>query len=151
MKNVKGKVLDRQSKPVYGARVFLSDISGNITPSKLGTTTDFNGEFTLNIPDNNDGTHLTATSSDGGRNTHRYNSNITNYEFDLSYAQTQNLQEVVVTANRPTSNTSTENNKPKPNVSVDTSKYKKRIFIGLGILATLIVVVGTIYILRKNK
>jgi len=100
MKNIKGKVFDNLNNPVYGAKVFLSDISGNITPSKIGSLTDFNGEFSLNIPDNNNENYLTATSIQGGRNTQRYNSNIVNYVFDLGTAHTQNLQEVTITADR---------------------------------------------------
>ena len=100
---------------------------------------------------NKDGDYLTAKTSLGEQTITKIKDNVSEYALYLDVGRSQNLQEVVVTANRPTSNTSTENNKPKPNVNVDTSKYKKRIFIGLGILATLIVVGGTIYILRKNK
>jgi hypothetical protein len=147
MKNVKGKVLDKQNKPVYGAKVFLSDISGKITPSKIGSITDFDGNFELKIPEKNDGTHLTATSLDGGRNTQRYDSNNEKYEFDLAFPQTQNLQEVTVTANRPIDNKIEE----KPIIRVDVSKHKKRIKIALIILGSIIVLGTAIYIVKKNK
>jgi hypothetical protein len=147
MKNIKGKVIDKQGNPVYGAKVFLSDISGKITPSKIGSITDFDGYFELKIPEKNDGTHLTATSLDGGRNTQRYEPNNEKYEFDLSFSQTQNLQEVTVTANRPID----DKIKEKPVINVDTSKYKKRIKIALIILGSIIVLGATIYIIKKNK
>jgi hypothetical protein len=148
MKNIKGKVLDKQGKPVYGAKVFLSNISGKITPSKIGSITDFDGNFELKIPINNDGTHLTATSLDGGRNTQRYDPNNDNYEFDLTFAQTQNLQEVTVSAKKPIDNKVEK----KPTVSQDSSKNKKRIKVALIILGSIIFLGTTIYIVKKiNK
>jgi|688.fasta_scaffold1409505_1 hypothetical protein len=147
---ITGVVLNKDSKPESFAKVFVSDYKGSITPKKIGAITDDNGKFNLDLT-NKDGDYLTAKTSLGEQTTSKIKDNVSEYALYLDVDRSQNLQEVVVTANRPTSNTSTENNKPKPNVNVDTSKYKKRIFIGLGILATLIVVGGTIYILRKNK
>jgi hypothetical protein len=147
---ITGVVLNKDSKPESFAKVFISDYKGIITPKKIGAITDDNGKFNLDLT-NKDGDYLTAKTSLGEQTTSKIKDNVSEYSLYLDVDRSQNLQEVIVTANRPTSNTSTENNKSKPNVSVDTSKYKKRIFIGLGILATLIVVGGTIYILRKNK
>ena len=147
MKNIKGKVLDKQNKPVYVAKVFLSDISGKITPSKIGSITDFDGNFELKIPEKNDGTHLTATSLDGGRNTQRYDPNNDEYEFNLAFPQTQNLEEVIVTANRPID----DKIKNFPFIKVDTSKHKRRIKIALIILGSIIVLGTAIYIVKKNK
>ena len=147
---ITGVVYNKNKKPESFSKVFVSDFKGSITPKKIGAITDGNGKFDLDLT-NKDGDYLTAKTSLGEQTTSSIKDNVSEYALYLDVDRSQNLQEVVVTANRPTSNTSTENNKPKPNVNVDTSKYKKRIFIGLGILATLIVVGGTIYILRKNK
>lgn len=146
---ITGIVLNKYSKPESFSKVFVSDYKGSITPNKIGAITDVNGKFDLDLT-NKDGDYLTAKTSIGEQTITKIKDNVTEYALYLDVGRSQNLQEVVVTANRPNSNTSTENNKPKPNVNVDTSKYKKRIFIGLGILGTLIVIGGAIYILKKQ-
>jgi hypothetical protein len=145
--NVSGRVIDKKGEPVYGAKVFLSDISGNITASKIGAITDFDGKFNLKLPQNVDGTHLTATTTDGGRKTNVLNPSVDKYEFDLTYSREQNLPEVVVVGTRPKQ----EEEKKKPKIEVDTSKYKKWLKIGLISLASLVVIGTTIYVIRKNK
>jgi hypothetical protein len=145
--NISGRVIDKKGEPVYGAKVFLSDISGNITASKIGAITDFDGKFNLKLPQNVDGTHLTATTTDGGRKTNVLNPSVDKYEFDLTYSREQNLPEVVVIGTRPKQ----EEEKKKPKIEVDTSKYKKWLKIGLISLASLVVIGTTIYVIRKNK
>jgi hypothetical protein len=137
---ITGFVLNKDSKPESFAKVFVSDYKGSITQKKIGAITDGNGKFDLDVT-NKDGDYLTATTSNGSKVISKIKDDIFDYTLVLGDERTQQIKEVVITAQKPI----------KPKISVNTSKYKKRITIGLLILGTLIVVGGTIYIFNKQK
>ena len=138
---ITGLVYNKDKQPEPFAKVFVSDFKGTLTPKKIGVTTDDNGKFVLDTT-NKDDIYLTAKNSIGEQTITKIKDDVTDYGLFLDVDRSQNLQEVVVTAQRP---------KTKPNVQVDTDKYKNRIKWALIILAGIIVIGGTIYIVKKQK
>lgn len=138
---ITGVVLDKDNKPELFAKVVVSDYKGTMTPKKIGTTTDDEGKFNLDVT-NKDDNYLTATSVLGEKSTTTIKDNISDYTIRMGDEKSQQLGEVVVTAFRK---------KPISNVSVDTSKYKKGIKIALAILTALVIIGSTIYIVKKQK
>ena len=58
---ITGTIYDKGNKPELFAKVVVSDYKGNMTPKKIGATTDDEGKFSLDIT-NKDDNYLTATS-----------------------------------------------------------------------------------------
>jgi|688.fasta_scaffold579763_3 hypothetical protein len=151
---ITGVVLDKDNKPELFAKVVVTDYKGIMTPKKIGATTDGEGKFSLDVT-NKDDNYLTATSVLGEKSTTTIKDNISDYTIRMGDEKSQQLEEVVVTANRknppkpPKPPKSTE--PKKPNFQVDSSKYKKRLKIALFVLLGLVLVGGTIYVVRKNK
>ena len=138
---ITGVVLDKDNKPELFAKVVVSDYKGNMTPKKIGATTDGEGKFSLDVT-NKDDSYLTATSIVGEKSITTIKDNIFDYTIRMGDEKSQQLEEVVVTASRK---------KPISNVSVDTSKYKKGIKIALIILTALAIIGSTIYIVKKQR
>jgi hypothetical protein len=138
---ITGIVFNKDKNPEPFTKVFISDFKGVITPKKIGSVTDENGKFELDIT-NKDDIYLTAKTSIGEQSITKIKDDVSDYSLYLDVDRGQNLKEVVITAKRQ---------EKKPNISVDTSKYKKRITIALIILGAIIVVGGTIYIVKKQK
>jgi len=138
---ITGVVYNKDKKPEAFAKVFVSDYKGTITPKKIGSVTGDDGKFELDVTDKDD-MYLTAKTSLGEQTITKIKDDVKDYGLYLDVDRSQNLQEVVVTAKRP---------KTKPNVNVDTSKYKNRIKWTLIILAGIVVIGGTIYIVKKRN
>ena len=145
---ITGTVLDKDNKPELFAKVVVSDYKGNMTPKKIGATTDGEGKFSLDVT-NKDDSYLTATSIVGEKSITTIKDNIFDYTIRMGDEKSQQLEEVVVTADRKKPPKSTE--PKKLNIQVDSSKYKKRLKIALFVLLGLVLVGGTIYVVRKNK
>lgn len=96
---ITGRVINREAKSEPFAKVFVSKYDGLITPKKIGTTTDENGNFTLDIS-NRDGEYLSA-SIVGAKTITAIKEDVTDYLLDLGTDKTQQIKEVTVTYNRP--------------------------------------------------
>ena len=142
---ITGTIYDKGNKPELFAKVVVSDYKGNMTPKKIGATTDDEGKFSLDIT-NKDDNYLTATSVLGEKVITPIKDNIFDYTINMGDERSTQLEEVVVTANRKKPPKPT-----KPNFAIDSSKYKKRLTIALFVLLGLVLVGGTIYVVRKNK
>ena len=148
---ITGTVLDKDNKPELFAKVVVSDYKGNMTPKKIGATTDGEGKFSLDVT-NKDDSYLTATSIIGEKSITTIKDNIFDYTIRMGDEKSQQLEEVVVTADRKKPPKPPKPTEPKKlNIQVDSSKYKKRLKIALFVLLGLVLVGGTIYVVRKNK
>ncbi len=150
---IKGKVINRESKPEPFAKVFVSNRDGILTPKKIGSVTDENGNFTLDIA-NRDGEYLSA-SVVGAKTITAINEEINEYLLDLGTDKTQAIKEVTITGKKPVvkpvvTNTPTSDIN-KADIGIDTSKLKKKIKIGLIILLAIVLIGGTIYVVKKTK
>jgi hypothetical protein len=97
---ITGTVVGKNKEPQIGAKVFVSNYLGKLSPKKIGTVTDENGKFKLDIT-NKDDQYLTASTFEG-KTTSRIKPEITNYIFDISLGdeRVQQLQEIVITAKK---------------------------------------------------
>ena len=96
---VKGKVKNKDGSGEFGAKVYVSDSQSVITPKKIGTTTDTNGDFQLDISQK-DGTYLTAKSISGAITKTPIIEGVSDYLLDLSLSKVTTIPEVKVTANK---------------------------------------------------
>ena len=96
---IKGRVINREGKSEPFVKVFVSTYDGLITPKKIGTTTDENGNFTLDIS-NRDGEYLSA-SIVGAKTITTIKEEVNDYLIDLGADKNQQIQEVTVTAKKP--------------------------------------------------
>lgn len=96
---ITGRVINREAKSEPFAKVFVSKYDGFLTPKKIGTTTDENGNFTLDIS-NRDGEYLSA-SIVGAKTITGIKEDVTDYLLDLGTDKTQQIKEVTVTAEKP--------------------------------------------------
>ena len=130
MKTLTGIVKDSKGSGVYGAKLFISDASGNFLYDKsAGAISDFDGKFKIFLPP-----ELVRTTrrlqvidpNSGARSSALIKDNQTNYIFDGIDKGTlsQSLDEVVIRRKRPT---------PKPK-----KKNYTPFFIGGGILLALL-------------
>jgi hypothetical protein len=127
---IKGIVYNKDGATELGAKVFISDYKGILTPKKIGTITDDNGKFELDVTEKDD-IYLTAKNSIGEQTITKIKDNIFDYGLYMDVDRTQNLQEVTITAKRPTK-----------------SNKWKWILISIG---GLLVVGTTIYFIKKKK
>ncbi len=111
-----GKIKDSNGDEIIGANVFVSDASGKLVNPPKGTSTDANGNYSLDI---NSGDYITATYVGTERQTVKPNSS--NQDFKLIESKDAALQEILIEADRIY---------PKRN-------YLGWIFLGVGV-ATLI-------------
>ncbi len=98
--NVTGIVRDRSdNQPMIGARVFVSDFFGNIIDN-LGTISDSDGKYSLNIPlEKVSGNYITASYSGYTPKTLKINPNFRMYNFELSdKVQLEDEFEVIATS-----------------------------------------------------
>ena len=96
---VKRKVKNKDGSGEFGAKVYVSDSQSVITPKKIGTTTDTNGDFQLDISQK-DGTYLTAKSISGAITKTPIIEGVSDYLLDLSLSKVTTIPEVKVTANK---------------------------------------------------
>jgi hypothetical protein len=143
---VTGNVKAKDGSPEVGAKVFVSDSQGKITPLKIGAITDSSGKFQLDIT-NRDGNYLTVTNVAGDLTKAPINEAVTNYSLDLSTSKTTTLPDVTVTAPKkePVKTTApkTSNNVPpkKPNW----------VLIGISGIGLALLFVGGYYVLKGKK
>lgn len=105
---ITGTVIGKNQEPQIGARVFVSNYAGKLSPKKIGTLTDANGNFSLDIT-NKDDNYITASSLNNKTIT-RIKPEISNYTLDISLGdeRVQQHQEIVIKGQKPTE-------KPKKN------------------------------------
>jgi hypothetical protein len=103
---VKGKVKNKDGSGEFGAKVYVSDSQSLITPKKIGTTTDTNGDFQLDISQK-DGTYLSAKSISGATTRTPIIDGVSEYLLDLSLSKVTTIPEVTITAKKKNSTTTT--------------------------------------------
>lgn len=92
---ITGKVINKDGSVNSGAKVFISDYKGKLTTKKIGTLTDDDGKFTLDITDK-DGDYVSASDSLGNLVVSRIKDGINDYLLDMGAGRIQQTQEVVV-------------------------------------------------------
>jgi hypothetical protein len=127
---IKGIVYNKVGAPELGAKVFIADYKGTLTPKKIGTISDDNGNFELDITDKDD-IYLTAKNSIGEQTITKIKDNLLYYVLNMDVDRSQNIEEVTITAKRPTK-----------------SNKWKWVLIAIG---GLLVVGTTIYFIKKKK
>lgn len=159
---IKGKVTKNgQAEPFV--KVFPSTLEGKPLSSGIGATTDFDGNFKLNIPDELNAKYINARSIDGD-SVQKLNPSVTDYNIKLEFQQSQVLDEVKVVAKTPatecaesggtwipsTAGSKTKGEcKIKPQVKTKKLNIKKYLIIG----GVLLIVLGTAgyFIVKKVK
>lgn len=93
---ITGTVIGKNSEPQAGAKVFVSNYQGKISPKKIGILTDLDGKFSLDIT-NKDDDYLTALTL-AGKTTSKIKPEISNYTLDISLGdeRVQQHQEIVI-------------------------------------------------------
>ena len=143
---VKGKVKNKDGSGEFGAKVYVSDSQSLITPKKIGTTTDTNGDFQLDISQK-DGTYLSAKSISGATTRTPIIDGVSEYLLDLSLSKVTTIPEVTITAKK------IQQQQP---VSTKNETKKRSTFdwvlFGFAGLGALLLIVGGIYVIsKKNK
>jgi hypothetical protein len=143
---VKGKVKNKDGSGEFGAKVYVSDSQSLITPKKIGTTTDTNGDFQLDISQK-DGTYLSAKSISGATTRTPIIDGVSEYLLDLSFSKVTTIPEVTITAKK------IQQQQP---VSTKNETKKRSTFdwvlFGFAGLGALLLIVGGIYVIsKKNK
>lgn len=131
-------VLDGQ--PQGDAKVYISDQNGKITPKKIGTTSNSEGKFVLDI-ENKDGYYISASTGSGNIATTMLSNDVNNYTLDLTIGKSTSKGEVVV------------NPKPgqlKSNETIPTQKKTNWLLIGLIGLGVLVAGSVTYYFIKKK-
>lgn len=153
MITLKGKVFNSMERttsggyqPMPSVQVFISDEDGVITPKKIGTITDKNGNFTLSLPTvmisnvpfpNVDGKYITARYGTDSTKKELTGTNTYNFDF-ATKSGVQNVQEVFASASK------------NPKSTTDDKKFEAwKVFLAIG-LATTIIGVG-IFAYQKFK
>jgi hypothetical protein len=95
MATITGKVINADGSANSGAKVYVSDFKGTLTPKKIGAISDDNGNFTLDITDK-DGEYISASDSLKNLVVTKIKENVTNYLLDMGAGRIQQIQEVVV-------------------------------------------------------
>lgn len=147
---VKGKVKNKDGIGEFGAKVYVSDSQSVITPKKIGTTTDTNGDFQLDISQK-DGTYLTAKSISGAITKTPIIEGVSDYLLDLSLSKVTTIPEVKVTANKTAQQPINSAKNETKNETKKRSKFDWVLF-GFAGLGALLLIVGGIYVIsKKNK
>lgn len=94
---ITGKVINSDGSANSGAKVYVSDYKGVLTPKKIGTISDSEGNFSLDITDK-DGDYLSASDSLKNLVVSYLKKDIYNYLLDMGAGRVQQVQEVVVFA-----------------------------------------------------
>jgi hypothetical protein len=144
---VKGKVKNKDGSGEFGAKVYVSDSQSLITPKKIGTTTDTNGDFQLDISQK-DGTYLSAKSISGATTRTPIIDGVSEYLLDLSLSKVTTIPEVTITAKKI--------QQQQQPVSTKNETKKRSTFdwvlFGFAGLGALLLIVGGIYVIsKKNK
>ena len=126
---ITGKVINADGSANSGAKVYVSDYKGTLTPNKLGAIADNKGAFTLDIT-NKDGDYISATDSLKNLVVSRIKEGITDYLLDMGAGRVQQEEEVVVFAPQ----------KPLPKKNYRWIAY---VLMGIGVL-------GITYVAIKN-
>jgi hypothetical protein len=147
---VKGKVKNKDGSGEFGAKVYVSDSQSVITPKKIGTTTDTNGDFQLDISQK-DGTYLTAKSISGAITKTPIIEGVSDYLLDLSLSKVTTIPEVKVTANKTAQQPINSAKNETKNETKKRSKFDWVLF-GFAGLGALLLIVGGVYVIsKKNK
>jgi hypothetical protein len=145
---VKGKVKNKDGSGEFGAKVYVSDSQSLITPKKIGTTTDTNGDFQLDISQK-DGTYLSAKSISGATTRTPIIDGVSEYLLDLSLSKVTTIPEVTITAKKKIQQQQQQpvstKNETKKRSTFDWVLFS---FAGLG---ALLLIVGGIYVISKKK
>ena len=78
-------------------QVFPSTLEGKPLDTKIGATTDYDGVFKLKIPSELNAKYINARTVQGN-SVQKLNSSVTDYEINLDFVQSQELETVTVTA-----------------------------------------------------
>jgi len=147
---VKRKVKNKDGSGEFGAKVYVSDSQSVITPKKIGTTTDTNGDFQLDISQK-DGTYLTAKSISGAITKTPIIEGVSDYLLDLSLSKVTTIPEVKVTANKTAQQPINSAKNETKNETKKRSKFDWVLF-GFAGLGALLLIVGGVYVIsKKNK
>jgi hypothetical protein len=92
---ITGKVINSDGSANSGAKVFVSDYKGTLTPKKIGTIAESDGTFTLDLTDK-DGDYVSASDTLKNLVVSRIKDGITDYLLDMGAGRVQQTQEVVV-------------------------------------------------------
>lgn len=142
---VKGKVKNKDGSGEFGAKVYVSDSQSIITPKKIGTTTDINGDFQLDISQK-DGTYLTAKSISGATTITPIIDGVSEYLLDLSLSKVTTIPEVKITGKKTVQQPTASKNETKKRSTFDW------VLFGVAGLGALLLIVGGIYVIsKKNK
>jgi len=95
MATITGKVINADGSVNSGAKVYVSDYKGTLTPKKIGVISDENGKFSLDITDK-DGEYVSASDSLKNLEVSKIKDGITDYLLDMGAGRVQQTQEVVV-------------------------------------------------------
>lgn len=97
---ITGKVINSDGSANSGAKVFVSDYKGTLTPKKIGTIAESDGTFTLDITDK-DGDYISATDSLKNLVTSYIKKDVNFYLLDMGAGRVQQMAEVVVFPKQP--------------------------------------------------
>jgi len=139
---ITGTVKGTDGKPYFGAKVFVSDIQGKITPKKIGALSDAEGKFSLDIT-GKDGTHLSASNIEGNLAITQIKDNITEYFLDFAQGRTYQTPTVTVYGKKIE-----VEKKPE---DVELQKTKNKWVRGLVALGVVLLIAGGYYALRGKK
>jgi hypothetical protein len=95
MATITGKVINADGSVNSGAKVYVSDFKGTLTPKKIGVISDENGKFSLDITDK-DGEYVSASDSLKNLVVSKIKDGVTDYLLDMGAGRVQQTQEVVV-------------------------------------------------------
>lgn len=106
---ITGTVVGKNKEPEIGAKVFISNYAGKLSPKKIGTITDANGNFTLDVS-NKDDNYITASYLNYKTIT-RLKPEISNYTLDISLGdeRVQQHQEIIIKGKKPSQSTKKSN------------------------------------------
>jgi hypothetical protein len=146
---VKGKVKNKDGSGEFGAKVYVSDSQSLITPKKIGTTTDTNGDFQLDISQK-DGTYLSAKSISGATTRTPIIEGVSEYLLDLSLSKVTTIPEVTITAKKKIQQQQQQQPVSTKNETKKRSTFDWVLFSFAG-LGALLLIVGGIYVISKKK
>jgi hypothetical protein len=141
--NILGTVV-LDGTPQSDAKVYISNYQGKITPKRIGTVTNAEGKFVLDI-EGKDDNYLSASTGAGNITTTMLNNDVNNYTLDLSISKSTSKGEVVVKPkeSKPKESKPEENKQPV---------VKKTNWLLIGLIGLGVLVAGSVtYYLVKRK